>query len=207
MPLSPDMAASAPPPRPTRGQGRLEGFIARRRMRAALSAIDPALHGAEILDVGCGSHPFFLLQAPFARKVGIDQLDPAAAIPGLELSRLSLGRGARLPFPDASFSCVASLAVLEHLDPDALPGLLAEIRRVLKPAGQLVLTTPHAFADGILRALARLGLVSREEIEEHQSLFLRGHIRDLLRGAGFQPAKTRVRGFLLGFNILAVAEK
>jgi SAM-dependent methyltransferase len=195
------MAASAPPPRPTRGRGLLEGFIAGRRMRAALSAIDPALHGAEILDVGCGSHPFFLLRAPFARKVGIDQLDPAAAIPGLELSRLSL------PFPDASFSCVASLAVIEHLDPDALPGLLAEIRRVLKPGGQLVLTTPHAFADGILRALARLGLVSREEIEEHQSLFLRGHIRDLLRGAGFPPAKTRVRGFLLGFNILAVAEK
>jgi SAM-dependent methyltransferase len=193
--------------RPTRGHGSLEGFIARRRMRAALSAIDPALHGSEILDIGCGSHPFFLLQAPFSRKVGIDQLDPSAAIPGLELSRLSLARGARLPFPDASFSCVSSLAVLEHLDPEALPGLLAEIRRVLKPAGQLVLTTPHALADGILRVSARLGLVSREEIEEHQSLFVRGRIRDLLREAGFPASGIRVRGFLLGFNILAVAEK
>jgi SAM-dependent methyltransferase len=202
-------AAPAPPipHRPTRGHGRLEGFIARLRIAAALAAIDPALHGAEILDVGCGSHPFFLLQAPFARKVGIDQLDPTEQIPGLELSRLSFKGGVRLPFPDDTFACVTSLAVIEHLDPESLPGLFAEIRRVLKPSGQLVLTTPHAFADGILRVLARMGLVSREEIDEHQSLFLHRHLRDLLGQAGFLAAKIRVRGFLLGLNILAVAKK
>ncbi len=204
--------APALAPRPTRGYGSLEGFLARRRMNAALRAINPALSGREILDVGCGSHPYFLIQAPFARKVGVDQLgpedgNPAAGSDGLELSRLSLNGDVRLPYPEASFSCVSSLAVIEHLEPAGLPALMAEIRRVLKPNGQLILTTPHAFADGILRILARLGLVSKEEIEEHKSLFLHRDIRDLLLQAGFPAAKIRVRGFLLGLNILAIAEK
>ncbi|HKP96640.1 MAG TPA: hypothetical protein VJ385_12855, partial [Fibrobacteria bacterium] len=75
------MGPAAPPrePRPTRGTGRLEGFIARLRMDRALKAIRPSLHGTEILDVGCGSHPLFLMRAPFGRKVGVDQL--ASALP------------------------------------------------------------------------------------------------------------------------------
>jgi SAM-dependent methyltransferase len=219
--------------RPTRGDGRLEGFIARLRMDRVLKAIKPSLLGTEILDVGCGSHPVFLLRAPFGRKVGIDQLAPAAAVgdavsgpmpggavPGggareggtlrgdnLELLQWSLDAAPRLPFPDASFSCVTSLAVIEHLEPDGLPGLMAELHRVLKPSGQLLLTTPHAAADGLLRLLARMGLVSKEEIDEHKSLFLHRHIRDLLRQAGFPGDRIRVGGFLLGLNILAVAEK
>jgi SAM-dependent methyltransferase len=203
--------ATAGTPRPTRGLGRLEGVLARLRMNAALRSIPPSLRGGAILDVGCGSHPFFLIEAPFSRKVGVDQIDPPAPDgslpPGLELSRLSLEGTIRLPFPDASFSCVTSLAVIEHLAPPALPSLISEIRRVLTPSGQLILTTPHAYADGILRVLARLGLVSKEEIEEHKSLFFRRDIRGLLERAGFPPGKTQVGGFLLGLNILAVAEK
>ena len=193
--------------RPTRGHGILEGFIARRRINAALRAIPRRLHGAEILDVGCGSHPLFLLAAPFSRKVGVDQIEPAAPPPGLELSRLSLDGFVRLPFPDASFACVSSLAVIEHLAPSGLSPLLAEVRRVLKPGGRFVLTTPHARADGILRLLARMGLVSKEEIDEHKSLFRHRHIRDLLVQAGFPAGSTRIRGFMMGLNILAVADK
>jgi SAM-dependent methyltransferase len=143
----------------------------------------------------------------------VDQLAPGAmpalpgAIPGPEILQLSLDGAVRLPFPDASFSCVTSLAVIEHLEPAGLPALMAEIHRVLKPGGQLVVTTPHGFADGILRLMARLGLVSKEEIEEHKSLFYHRHIRDLLTGAGFPAPETRVRGFLFGLNILAVARK
>jgi SAM-dependent methyltransferase len=209
------MPAEAAPAsrRPTRGGGRLEGFLARLRMRRVLKALKPSLRGSEILDVGCGSYPLFLMHAPFARKVGVDQLEPlwpAENGPrprGLEILRLALDGATPLPFPDASFSCVTSLAVLEHLEPAGLPSLLAEIHRVLKPSGQLLITTPHACADGILRALARLGLVSKEEIDEHKSLFFHRHIVDLLRLGGFPPETIRVRGFLMGFNILAVAEK
>ena len=51
-----------------------------------------------------------------------------------------LASGFELPFPDASFSCVLSSEVIEHV-PKESP-MLDELCRVLKPGGRLVLGTP-----------------------------------------------------------------
>ena len=198
--------------RPTRGHGRLEAVIARSRMEVVLRSLKPTLRGGEVLDIGCGSYPLFLLASPFSRKVGVDQMPPDWIKEGspptnLEILQLSLGGLIRLPFPDASFGCVTSLACIEHLEPASLPSLAREILRVLKPGGQAILTTPHAYANGPLQLLARLGMVSQEEIDEHKSLFFRRHIRDLLEQAGFATEKVQIRGFQFGLNILAIAEK
>ena len=193
--------------KPTLGSGKLENLLARWRMRVALGAINPSLHGGDVLDIGCGTHPVFLLQSPFRRKVGLDQISSSSVPPGIEAIHLPLEKNVRLPFPDQSFDCVTSLALLEHLEPEILPDLLREARRVLRPSGQFVATTPHAFADLFLRLLARANLVSREEIEEHKSRFFWPQVRSLLSAAGFTPEKIRVGGFQFGMNILMVAEK
>ena len=73
----------------------------------------------------------------------------------------------RLPFDDCFFSVVAMLAVAEHLNPASLVLLFSEVYRVLQPGGMVILTTPASWSDGLLRCLARFGLVSREEIEEY----------------------------------------
>jgi len=54
--------------------------------------------------------------------------------------------GEPLPYPDAHFSSVTLLDVLEHVPDDG--AMLREVRRVLEPGGQLVLTVParHAFS-------------------------------------------------------------
>jgi len=43
-------------------------------------------------------------------------------------------------FPDDSFDRVVSVSVFEHIPENLLAGILAEVRRVLKPGGLLVLT-------------------------------------------------------------------
>ncbi len=46
-----------------------------------------------------------------------------------------------IPYPDDSFDVVSAGEVIEHIyDPDRL---LAETRRVLRPGGHVVLTTPN----------------------------------------------------------------
>lgn len=43
--------------------------------------------------------------------------------------------GQTIPYPDSTFDVVFSYAVLEHIPPSEIPRIMAEIRRVLKPAG------------------------------------------------------------------------
>jgi ubiquinone/menaquinone biosynthesis C-methylase UbiE len=48
-----------------------------------------------------------------------------------------------LPFPDSSFGSASGVAILEHLDDDAVA--VAELARVLRPGGLIWLMVPHAF--------------------------------------------------------------
>ena len=47
-----------------------------------------------------------------------------------------------LPLPSGAFACAFGEHVIEHLDERAIPGLLRELHRVLRPGGVLRLTTP-----------------------------------------------------------------
>jgi SAM-dependent methyltransferase len=54
----------------------------------------------------------------------------------------------RLPFGDEVFDGIACFELLEHLgDHD---GLMREIRRVLRPEGRLLLTTPNRLTERFL---------------------------------------------------------
>jgi len=153
----------------TRGRGRLEGFLSRVRARTAERLIPDHVRGGAVLDIGCGSYPLFLSRTRFAAKFGVDQLvtDQTVAPPGVTLQRFDVHGDERLPFEDAAFSAVTMLAVFEHLREDRLVRLLHEIDRVTKPRGVYVMTTPAAWAAPLLRMLAGMGMVSREELDEH----------------------------------------
>lgn len=188
--------------RVTRGDGLLEGFLARKRAAMARRLLRDVPRDGRILDIGCGSHPLFLLGCGFRECFGVDQLAPAegTAIPGGRLLQHRIGREP-LPFPDAHFDAVTMLAVFEHVPPHALGPLLTETRRVLREGGTLVITTPAAWTDPILRTLAALRLVSREEIEEHQDSYSQAEVRDHLVAAGFPPHDLRSGTFELGMNL------
>src|SRR5271166_2121244 len=118
-----------------------------------------AVAGERALDVGCGEGHFAaeLLRAGL-EVVGIDVAEEAlrrarGRHPELDL-RLVEGEGA-WPLPDASFDLVWAGEVIEHVAHTA--AWLSEVRRVLRPRGRLLLSTP---AHGLLVRL-RLALSAR----------------------------------------------
>jgi SAM-dependent methyltransferase len=191
---------------PTRGHGALESFLARKRAAQANALIPQSARSGRILDIGCGSTPYFLMNTEFAEKTGVDRLHgETGTVDGVQQLCHDVAMAEPLPFNDAHFDVVTMLAVFEHLDRPALARLVAEIYRVLKPGGRYVLTTPAQWTQPILNGLARLGLVSAEEIDEHQPLYGKREIVSILESAGFTSVQFGC--FELGLNTWAVAVK
>jgi SAM-dependent methyltransferase len=164
------------------------------------------LRSGRVLDIGCGSFPYFLSHTSFQEKFAIDQLAPNPNIQNIAWHTLNLNAEPKLPFGDNYFSVITMLAVVEHLNPVSLVALFAEARRVLNPGGLLLITTPAAWSDGLLHLMARLKLVSAEEIQEHVYAYTLPLLGWYFGTAGFDMEKLRFGYFELGLNMWATAE-
>lgn len=114
--------------------------------RPAMLGLAGEVAGRRILDAGCGSGP--LSAALGAKGAVVTGFDSSPAM--LELARQRLGESADLhladlsrplPFADDSFDDVVASLVLHYLEDWSAP--LAELRRVLKPGGRLILSVNH----------------------------------------------------------------
>lgn len=191
----------------TRGKGLLEPFLARQRARIANRLIPAGLRGGRILDIGCGSYPYFLSHTHFAEKFAVDQQAAPTGVRGISWHSLDLNSAPSLPFEEAFFSAVTLLAVIEHLSPASLVELFREAYRVLVPGGLVILTTPASWSDGLLHTMARIALVSREEIQEHVFAYTLPLIGWYFGTAGFAMQKLRFGYFELGLNLWATAQR
>jgi ubiquinone/menaquinone biosynthesis C-methylase UbiE len=111
----------------------------------AVAALDALPEEAAVLDAGCGTGGFLTrLRAarPRARLYGLDYA-PIAARRAADKAQAAVTAGTinALPFPEARFDAVVSLDVLCHMAVEE-PAALAELHRVLKPGGLLVLNLP-----------------------------------------------------------------
>ena len=190
---------------PTRGKGLLEPLLARLRANRANQLIPISLRDGRILDVGCGSYPYFLSHTSFQEKFAIDQTNISKDFKGINWYSLDLNASPVLPFPDGYFTVVTMLAVIEHLDPTKLVTLFSEAYRVLQPGGLVIITTPAAWSDRLLHWMAGLNLVSTEEIEEHAFAYTLPLIGWYFGRAGFSLDKLDFGYFELMLNLWATA--
>jgi len=169
-----------------------EGFAARRAF--LLAHVAP---GERVLDLGCGAGQFSatLAQAG-AQTVGVDVAAEALRRAAQRVRGLDLRLwrdGEPLPLDDSSVDTVWAGEVIEHVV-DVAPWL-SEVRRVLRPHGTLLLTTPH---HGPLTML-QLGLSARRFAEhfeprsDHVRFFSPRTLRALLLDLGFDVGQLRVR--------------
>jgi SAM-dependent methyltransferase len=109
----------------------LAGSIVYQELRSALAQV-----GGDVLDVGCGSKPYERWVSGARRYVGVD----VAAGPTVD-ALIEPGRS--WPLEDSSFDTVLCTQVLEHAAD--VEHTLAEIARVLRPGGALIVTAPFIY--------------------------------------------------------------
>lgn len=148
--------------------------------------------GAPVLDAPCGAGALSLALGRAGLDVTALDLDPAAR--ALLADRLVVADlNAPLPFPDARFDLVVSTEGIEHLE-NAF-GFLRESRRVLRPSGRLVLTTPNTlslrsrvrfFGSGFYHTDPRPLDESRRRPLHHIGLRTFPELRYMLHTSGFR---------------------
>jgi SAM-dependent methyltransferase len=168
--------------------GRLVGWImAHENLRTNRLVVDELELGVDdrVLEVGCGPGVALALAAQRASRGHVSGVDPSPVMVaqarrrsaeqiGAGRADVTVASAAALPYDEESFTRIFSVNALPHW-PSAADGL-AEIRRVLRPGGRVLIALrmqragggadPHAHgateADiaGLRATLGRLGLVN-----------------------------------------------
>ncbi|WP_104780744.1 MULTISPECIES: class I SAM-dependent methyltransferase [Streptomyces] len=154
-----------------------------------------------ILDIGCGDGTAAATAAPLLpghRVIGVDWSQDALRRARTRIPYAVRGEltGGGLPFASGSADAVLFSEVVEHLvDPDAA---LDEIRRILRPGGHLMLSTPNLAAwynRGLLLAgvqpvfseVSLRGIHGRpgKEVVGHLRLYTARALQEFVAASGF----------------------
>jgi SAM-dependent methyltransferase len=156
----------------------------------AFALLEPALAAprSSLLDGGCGTGGFLAWAAEtgrFDRLCGVDVSAEAIArarewVPRAELAVAPLHD---IPFEDGAFDVAAVNDVLQHVDEEAVPASLNELRRVLRPDGVLLVRT-----NGARRA---------RKVRRDWRLYDAGELRRQLEQAGFRVQRMTYANMLL----------
>lgn len=169
--------------------GKTAGILPFRKDNAGRKVmwVDGANRGT-LLDIGCGHGKFLALMRQFGWKVMGVEPDAEAADVAREKFGIDVVTGTleEAAFPEDHFEAVTMGHVIEHVyDPI---GLLKECHRVLKPNGNLVVTTPNVESLGH-RNFQKSWLPL--DPPRHLHLFPMGNLRACAERAGLKIKSVR----------------
>jgi ubiquinone/menaquinone biosynthesis C-methylase UbiE len=177
------------------------GRMYRKRVEMALAE---CTGGQCVLEVGFGTGLAFINLARIYKEIhGVDLTanisEVKSVFDNLHIpTHLKQGDILSLPYEDGYFETVLLISILEHLKPETLAPAFLELRRVLKPGGQVVYGTPveRPFMVFMFRLLGhdirREHFSTEKQIESAaRSTFNNGWIKDMkgvpaLLGAVYQ---------------------
>jgi SAM-dependent methyltransferase len=105
------------------------------KLRAVRAYLDALPARTRVLDAGCGEG---VLVSEYAERLDITGIDANYAS-----DRVTNGSLMALPYPDGSYDRALCLDVLEHLPFEDQPRALAELYRVLRSSGELLVSVPN----------------------------------------------------------------
>lgn len=133
-----------------------------------------------VLEAGCGTGYLALELGARMAVTGVDASAPALAYCRRRgLSRLARADVQSLPFADASFDAVVSIDVLYHRDVADDAAALAELARVCRPGGRVVL---------VLAAYEWMRS-AHDAVVHTARRYTRGRVRALAAAAGLVPER------------------
>ncbi len=183
--------------------GLLSPYIKRQR----LGMVAPYVRG-DVLELGCG--PGIALsqwEGRMASYTGVDYRDdlikalqrkhPRHAFHTRNLDDDALGLA-------GSYDVILMIALVEHIYNQKW--LMTQAAGLLKPGGEIVVTTPTPFGNDVVHRLgAALGLFSQGAADDHVAIYNKNRFQIMARDFGLEIA--RYQRFQLGCNQLVVLRK
>jgi 2-polyprenyl-3-methyl-5-hydroxy-6-metoxy-1,4-benzoquinol methylase len=159
--------------------------------------------GQTVLDYGCG--PGYLIESLAQHRVskvfGLDYSPDSIRKYQQHYSSHPLYGGAQMisgkpwPVADGSIDIVIAMEVLEHLNDAQIEETLAEFRRILRPGGYLLVTTPNEEdLESMKYACPCCGSVFN--IWQHLKSFSAASLSQILQDCAFRVQRTRAARLL-----------
>jgi DNA gyrase subunit B len=137
---------------------------------------------AELLDVCCGTGAVGgAFKGRVRRRVGLDLTEAMLDVARGRLDEVFQGDALHMPFPAQSFDLVVSRQALHFFDDPSK--VIAEMYRVAKPGGQIILGQRVPYGDADSAWMAELNRLKQPNLK---TFMLESHLTDGIERAGFR---------------------
>jgi SAM-dependent methyltransferase len=150
-----------------------------------LSGIEPSGIAIRLLDIGCGHGLMHSLLVTSGLPLDVTGIDVAPGVIDLARRanpaiRYDVYEGDRLPYESGSFDAAVAITVVHHVPPPQWPGFIAEMSRVVRPGGVVVIFEHNPFNP--LTAY----VVRTCPLDKNAVLLSSRHLSRLMRQSGLQ---------------------